>query len=248
MIAGDGARMPVKAGAKTGSPLLNLIAAPLRTSSHRLGRDTRETIKSLLEPGDVLLTADNTFPIAQIVDKMVFGTNWTHAGLYVGNGAVVDARAKRRVSEIPVDVFLRTHHAAVFRPRYKSEADVKSAIDYVHAQVGKPYISDIGDLAEDGKFYCSKLIYFALQHMPNPIAVPLSHVFGKTIVSPGAFEKSGEFYQIWSSEPNFWKNLASHLPLAVQGLPAGPVRAALGAVFGAARSTKAKETNPEAEG
>lgn len=231
---------------KAGDLLVKAMDVPFPPGVSKLSGEDRDTIKSLLKPGDVLLETDNAYPGWQIAEKYAFGSNWTHAGLYVGNGTVIDSGTIYKVSEVPIDKFLDTYHIGVFRPHYQSREDVKSAIDYVHAQLGKPYDDDFGDLPEDGKYYCAKLVYYALLHMPHPIAAPLVHFLGKEIVSPDSFSKTPEIDKIWSSNPSFVKNMACHWPTALgatlggaAGSPFGAVGITAGAILGASIVAKA---------
>src|SRR5438128_2023355 len=67
------------------SELMPILDIRIPSLSRPLTPAQRETIKSLLQPGDLLLNTDNSYPGWQIAEKIAFNSSWTHIGLYIGD-------------------------------------------------------------------------------------------------------------------------------------------------------------------
>jgi uncharacterized protein YycO len=176
---------------------------------------TRSEIISLLQPGDIFLECSNAYPYSQIVAKLLFGTNWIHAAIYVGNQKVVHSGRKPQVTLDPLDRFLHTTDIAIYRPNYVGKEDRDAAISYAMKAVGKPFNITLDD-THGHSFYCTQLISEALLSMPHPINLAHRRVLWKSVIPPVAVEASKDFTCIWSSHPNFVRNISTHIPVIPQ--------------------------------
>jgi Permuted papain-like amidase enzyme, YaeF/YiiX, C92 family len=171
----------------------------------------RSEIRSLLQPGDVLMESHNAYPYSQIVAKLLFGTNWIHAALYIGDEKVVHSGRKPHVTLDPLEEFLHTTDVAIYRPNYVKNEDRDAAISYAEKAVGKPFNITLDD-THGHSFYCTQLISEALLSMPDPINLAHRRVLWKSIIPPVAVETSKDFKFIWSSHPDFVRNIGTHIP------------------------------------
>jgi hypothetical protein len=176
---------------------------------------TRAEIISLLQPGDIFLESSNAYPYSQIVAKLIFGTSWIHAAIYVGDQKVVHSGRKPQVTLDPLDRFLHTTDASIYRPNYVEKEDRDAAISYAMKAVGKPFNITLDD-THGHSFYCTQLISEALLSMPHPILLAHRRVLWKSVIPPVAVEASKDFKCIWSSHPNFVRNISTHISVIPQ--------------------------------
>lgn len=104
---------------------------------------------SVLEPGDIILGGN---PGAS------YG-HYSHAGMYVGNNQVVTMYTTTGVYLEQPAAYHRYQWAAVARVTAEAQQK-KEAVSYCRSQVGAPFFI-LTSKAEDGLWYCSKLIWFA---------------------------------------------------------------------------------------
>lgn len=116
----------------------------------------RADLMKLLQPGDVIQCGNNG--------------SFVHAIFYVGDGQIVHSLAQAGFGKKMIGVRAETLNEyldrserdtmVVLRPTWTPEA-LKTASDYVYAQVGKGY--DTLFLTDsDERFYCTELVYSAL--------------------------------------------------------------------------------------
>jgi hypothetical protein len=115
-----------------------------------------ETIRSALQPGDVVLTEGNTRLSAII--KFLTQSTWSHAALYVGerpgdlapNGepnVLLEAEADTGVITVPLSKYAH-FNLRICRPVGLGDASKRKVIEYALARVGRLYDSkQIMDLA-----------------------------------------------------------------------------------------------------
>ncbi len=112
--------------------------------------------KLILIPGDILLGA---------IDESLVPGRWSHVGLYIGNGEVIEAfSADEPVSIRPTSQWSFPQMKWVTYLRVSSaDARVrKRAVEFAIEQFGKPYNKNIFNKRLDGdSWYCSELIWAA---------------------------------------------------------------------------------------
>lgn len=168
------------------------LAGPTLTTAQQ------EKIKSLLEPGDILLETNARYPGWQLAALLTLGSNWMHSAIYIGNGQVIDVGTEPYVSKIPLDVFLKTTHIAIYRPSYLTTEDRQTAIRFVTGKIGAPFNVTF-DTADKHSFYCTQLISSALLAMPNPIPLPKVKMLWKEVVGPKSITNSDNIKLIWTT-------------------------------------------------
>ena len=179
--------------------LLALLDTRLPIGECRLlSQSQRREIKTLLRPGDVLLESNSAYPIWQLFSRLIVGSEWMHAAMYVGDGMVIDAGTEPKVARVPIDDFLNTTDIVIYRPDFAGPEDVAAAITFVEKQLGMPF--NVGFEENDKKsFYCTQLVSRALFDMPHPIVLSMSRIFWKTVVTPTAITSSAQIKLIWAS-------------------------------------------------
>ena len=189
-------------------------------------------LNQLLQPGDVILTCDCAYPGWARMEFWTVRSNYTHAAIYAGDGKIYEA-VGGGVKESPLDGYFEGRlKVAVVRPPYQSPQDVKAATDWCRAQLGKPYDS-VFNTGDDQEFYCSELVYKALQHMPNPIQAPDRKLLGRSAVAPDAFLYIQGADRVHDDRSNYWKNKLGHWPLAAAAVSGAVAGGMLGGAGGA---------------
>src|SRR5690606_38898520 len=146
----------------------------------------------------VLVESNDDRPGWQVSARLAQGSNWVHAGLYVGNGQVIDATTQRGgVAVRSLEEFARTHNLAAVRPRYASEADRKAALARAEAALGTPY--DYEWRLDNGRFYCGELVAECLAAGPNPIVIPTVPTVTGAQVSAKTLVESPQVQPLWST-------------------------------------------------
>jgi len=230
---------------KIPTTLSKLMSLKLPTTTPIFSEKEREKVLSLIQPGDIIIDTDDLYPTWQFIEKLAFGSNYTHASFYEGNGNIIEATpesvlGKEGVVRTPLREYLTGRmHIKVIRPRYKTPEDRQAAINYVRSQLNKHYDSDL-ETKDDKALYCTELIYNALKSMPNPIYAKVTKVplYGKDVVGPNAFEDLPEAQVVYDNGGSYWQSIWNRYPAYIAaaaasitaGLTMGAT-AAVGALF-----------------
>ncbi|MDI6708406.1 MAG: YiiX/YebB-like N1pC/P60 family cysteine hydrolase [Candidatus Thermoplasmatota archaeon] len=114
---------------------------------------------SKAQPGDILFGRTPGF-----MDWIIPGY-WTHVGMYIGNGKVIEAVPKGVVCS-DIEKWRSYDAAAIGRVWTASYSQVQSAIEFAKAQLGKPYDYYLADKRVYGRsYYCSELVWAAYKHV-----------------------------------------------------------------------------------
>jgi hypothetical protein len=147
--------------------LLLLMDIPLFCAEKRISESEKAKIVNLLETGDIVLVADKLFPLWQLFAKLTSGSNYYHSAIYEGGGQLIEATTYYPVGSgvrrTNVYSYISGYkNCCVVRPPYASNSERQNAVRYAVSQIGKPYDYAM-QTAENGAFYCTKLIAYALQ-------------------------------------------------------------------------------------
>lgn len=156
--------------------------------------DEVQYLLARLQPGDVILCGDDG--------------SFVHAAFYLGQGQIIHALATQ--PDRPHDFYgvvkesLLTYTRrssrdtfVVLRPRNLSSQDFQRAAQYALAQQGKTYDTLFLMYAQD-RFYCTELVWQALQQMRNrPRVFPHKVQFGWEMVTVEDFMDSPDFQTVW---------------------------------------------------
>lgn len=156
-----------------------------------------EEIKSLmarLQPGDVILCGNDG--------------SFVHSALYLGEGQIVHALATQPdlhndfYGVVKESLLAYTQRSArdtfvVLRPKNIRASDFQKAAEFALAQRGKTYDTLFLMHAGD-RFYCTELVWQALQRMPNkPRVFPHKVQFGWEMITVEDFMDSPDFQTVW---------------------------------------------------
>lgn len=110
----------------------------------------KEQIEKVLKPGDVLYTQPRKIDKLRhkafyAVESRIQGSPYTHVGLYVGNGRIIDAGAWSKgdessmaVHKVPLETFTDRYRFKVLRVK-ATPKQRQDAVQYAEAQVGKEF-------------------------------------------------------------------------------------------------------------
>lgn len=213
--------------------ILTFMGRRIPTTVPEIGPDRVQHLKNTLQPGDVILTCDCSFPGWARMEFWTVRSNYTHAAYYAGDGKIYEA-VGGGVQEAKLDDFFEGRlKVALIRPPYKDPAsDVKAATAFCQAQVGKAYDS-VFSTDDDKEFYCSELVYKALKSMPNPIDSPSRQLLGRAAVAPDAFFGIQGAKVVHDDGSDYWKNKLGHWPLAATAVAGAVAGSQIGGLAGA---------------
>jgi|GEM_PF-6124148 len=166
-------RKPLLAIAVAAVALLPVLSVPVEARPPALRRDLR----SILQPGDILLIHDKVFDVA-------IPGHWTHCGIYTGEGTVVEStkyiewnniynmRVVNGVIETPLSKWLEKGELKVVRwvgtgDPVKDARVREYAVRWARSQKGKKYdINWTRKQAESWSpsWYCSEIVWAAYWH------------------------------------------------------------------------------------
>lgn len=181
--------------------------------------DDKKDLDKILKPGDILYTKPREIKnipskIFYNVEKIFQGSPYTHVGLYIGDGQIVDAgiwknrgKSSTEVHKIPLKNFAERYKFKVLRVN-ASKKEREEAVEYAKNQVGKSFnISGMLRLAlpfrskrekekirkEQAEFFCSELIANAYNHVGLAKKYDTKHVKPKDIYTSTKTKTIAEF-------------------------------------------------------
>ena len=171
-----------------------------------------------LKTGDLLFQSMNCGPLCEAINQVTAGYqghDFSHMGMvYVQNDSIFVIEASgSAVKKTPFDTFKSYTNEKMFvgRLKQKYQAYIPEAIAFALQQIGIPY--DEAYLYDNGKYYCSELIYDAFLHAYKK---PLFELLPMTFKSP----KSNEYFEVWS---DYYKQLNIEIPEGKPGCNPGGI-------------------------
>ncbi len=215
--------------------LLGFLDLPALSTTSEISKENKQKILDSIKPGDIILETDNNYPGWQVMEKIAGNSDFTHAAIYEGDGKFIEATTGHPsgmgVAKTELAEYLKGRVAIqIVRPPYKSEEDIKAALNYANSQIGKPYDGAF-NYEDSSEQYCAELVAKALDAMPNKIETPSFEVLGRKVVLPNSFQKIEGAEVVYDDGSDFWKNQLSHSPAFIGGaVAAGAAALALGPV------------------
>lgn len=145
-------------------------------------------IESLIRPGDVLLTKSDGH-----LSNLINGGYWKHALVCVSGTRfkqeIVEAIGEGVVRKPLIECLSSKDRLVILRPTTKliqNPAQNENFINYVIAQVGKPYDMDFDSFTQSSEksFYCSELVYAGIKNANPSADFDLRVTFGIKTVAP----------------------------------------------------------------
>ena len=171
-----------------------------------------------LKSGDLLFQSMNCGPLCEAINEVTSGYqghDFSHLGLvYIKNDSIlVIEAAGSSVKITPYETF-KTYTAEkmfVGRLKRKYRALIPEAIAFALQQIGVPYDEEY--VYNNGKYYCSELLYDAFLHANKK---PLFDLFPMTFKSP----KTKEYFEVWV---DYYKKLTLEIPEGKPGCNPGGI-------------------------
>ncbi|WP_396137474.1 YiiX/YebB-like N1pC/P60 family cysteine hydrolase [Flavobacterium sp.] len=171
-----------------------------------------------LKTGDLLFQSMNCGPLCEAINEVTEGyqgKDFSHLGMiYIKNDSIFIIEAAGKAVQItPYETFKNFTNEEMFVGRLKSKYRkyIPEAIEFTLQQVGVPY--DDAYLYDNGKYYCSELIYDAFLHSYKK---PLFDLFPMTFKSP----KSNDYFEVWT---DYYKKLNMDIPEGQLGCNPGGI-------------------------
>lgn len=158
-----------------------------------------------LKVGDVIAARNEAAATTNFIEWL--GSRWTHVGIYVGEGRVLEALDNAGVVATSLTKFMRRYtRVALYRP--VGDWNVDKGLEWGRAQVGKGY--NFAFVFNDKSFYCSQLLYRVLREGDFVLAPPRRNRMGYPIVSPDEFiyDNRERFELIWSAGHEIFRDQA----------------------------------------
>ncbi|MDN3708118.1 YiiX/YebB-like N1pC/P60 family cysteine hydrolase [Myroides ceti] len=148
-----------------------------------------------LKEGDLIFQNLNCGPMCEAINTVTQGYNemdFNHMGMVFkqDNEWYVIEAAGEAVRKTPVSVFLTYTDNPMYLARLKSEYQhlIPKAIDFAKSQIGVPYDNDF--IYNNGKYYCSELIYDAFLQAYQK---PFFQLYPMTYKEP----QSNNYFPVW---------------------------------------------------
>jgi Uncharacterized distant relative of cell wall-associated hydrolases len=203
------------------SPLLKLPALvfdlPFLYFGKKVSRNEIAQVIEKIKPGDIILCADNIFPLWQLVVKATGGSNYSHVGMYEGYGRVIEATTFHQDGSSVVKTNIRNFiggykSVCIVRPPYLTENERNNAVTFALSQLGKPYDYKL-NLNNDNALYCTELIAKSLK--TTGIVTPTTTFCRQKYYMPDNFLKIAEVNIVHGNPVNFRMMILPHLLFAI---------------------------------
>lgn len=158
---------------------------------HAVTEDMAAKVQPKLKPGDILLrrtegTSGNFF----------IPSWWKHAGVYVGDGNVVEATFKG-IDKTSFKHFMSEGDAVmIVRAKHLNPNQRQSIANYANHQIGKPYDFDF-NFSDEARQSCTELANHAVKAGAGKELVEKNWIGSVT----GDAFKNENFRLVWSSKP-----------------------------------------------
>lgn len=179
----------------------------------------QKTNKIKLQEGDLIFQNLACGPLCDAINAVTQGykgNKFSHMGMVtLRNDSVLIIEASGKdVHVTPISVFLSKSATPHYIGRLKSEYQklIPQAIAFSMQQMGVPY--DDQYLYDNGKYYCSELIYDAFKSANQE--KPFFQLFPMTYKEPG----SGQFFPVWKA---YFDNLNMEVPEGKPGCNPGGI-------------------------
>lgn len=211
--------------------LLGFMGRRIPSTLPEVSPEKMKELKAKIKPGDVLMSADLSYPGWQRMEYWAIGSHYTHAALAGSDGLVYEAVGEGVITSSVEEFLEGRKKIAIARPGLNAE-EAKEATEYAKAQLGKPY-DGVFNFAGDDEFYCSELVAKALKSGKNDTNVPMGKIFGKDAVSPDVWRKTPGIEVIHDDGSSYWGNKLHYWPTLATSAAGGVVGHMLGGVGGA---------------
>ena len=174
--------------------------------------------KVQLKTGDILFQSMNCGPLCEAINEVTEGyrgKDFSHLGIvYIKNDSIFVIEASgEEVKITPYETFktYTTEEMFVGRLKRKYRKYISQAVSFALLQVGIPYDEEY--LYNNGKYYCSELIYDAFLFAYKK---PLFEMYPMTFKSP----KNNNYFEVWV---DYYRKLKMEIPEGKLGCNPGGI-------------------------
>lgn len=174
--------------------------------------------KTTLKSGDLLFQKMNCGELCDAIHAVTEGyqgNDFSHLGLVVieNDSVFIIEAAGNAVRKVTLEQFSKNTQTTMFIGRVKSKYQklIPQVISFAKKQIGIPYDDDY--LYDNGKYYCSELIYDAFL---NAYGEPFFALQPMTFKQPN----TNEFFPAWI---NYYQNLKIEIPEGELGCNPGGI-------------------------
>lgn len=172
-----------------------------------------------LQNGDLMFQSINCGPLCEAINQVTEGykgLDFNHMGMVVikDNNVYVLEASGSEVKLTAYDDFLKKTNEPMYVGRLKKryQALIPKAIAFGLQQLGKPY--DDAYLYDNGKYYCSELIYDCFLEANK--GRPVFKLYPMTYKSPG----QDAYFEVWET---YFKALGMNVPEGALGCNPGGI-------------------------
>jgi hypothetical protein len=171
-----------------------------------------------LKTGDLIFQSMTCGPLCEAINEVTEGyqgNDFSHLGMiYIKNDSVFVIEASGNAVKItPFETFKTYTNSEMFigRLKRKFRKYIPNAISFSLQQIGIPYDDEY--VYNNGKYYCSELIFDAFLHSYEK---PLFDLQPMTFKSP----KTNDYFEVWAA---YYKNLNMEIPEGQLGCNPGGI-------------------------
>ncbi len=174
--------------------------------------------KSRLKTGDLIFQKMNCGELCEAIHAVTEGykgNDFSHLGLVIteNDSVYIIEAAGNAVRKVTLEQFSKNTQTTMYigrvKPKYKNL--IPQVIAFSKQQIGVPYDDDY--LYDNGKYYCSELIYDAFLHANGK---PFFELMPMTFKQPD----SNEFFPAWV---NYYNNISVEIPEGKPGCNPGGI-------------------------
>lgn len=171
-----------------------------------------------LKTGDIIFQSMNCGPLCEAINEVTEGyqgKDFSHLGLVlIQNDSIYIIEAGGKEVKLTPYATFKTYtkeemYVGRLKPNYRKY--IPEAIAFSLKQIGTPYDEEY--LYDNGKYYCSELIYDAFLEAYKK---PLFQMFPMTFKSPN----TNEYFEVWAE---YYKNLKMEIPEGKLGCNPGGI-------------------------
>lgn len=153
-------------------------------------------ISQLIKPGMVILT--KTY--GELTNLLIPGV-WSHAGIYVGDGKIVEAIGSGVVEKDLAEFLLTKDKVCLLEPYFvENQFQMDNAARFARSKVGFPY--DYKFKSNNKAFYCSELVFASYHHATGGLSpFELRETLGiETAIPDDIYNASKKWRKLYENE------------------------------------------------
>lgn len=151
-------------------------------------------VQKLLKPGQALVT----YTRGEVSNVLIPG-HWSHVGLYIGKGIVVEAVGRGVVLTDIITFMMKKDYVSINESIFADETTAQKAASWASTKVGLPY--DYHFMGGNNAFYCAELVYAAFNEAMNGKSpfVPREIMGVNTVTPDDIIKATSKWKCVWTN-------------------------------------------------